>query len=153
MMAEMQEMRRDILPQLRDLERNKISLRSRRALLFEDDEVRDSHRQEQPREKSAKIGGFHDSDRTEADHRKFSKSVAFRNLGESEFSKEFSVHEDGKIYLAVKMYKEGKISIEKTAKELNLSISEAIDVMAEFGIKAPIDFEDYLKGYKLEKIF
>ncbi len=51
------------------------------------------------------------------------------------------------------MYKEGKVSIEKTAKELSLSISEAIDMMAEFGIKAPIDFEDYLKGYKLEKIF
>lgn len=59
----------------------------------------------------------------------------------------------GKIYLVIKLYKEGKISVEKIAKELELSVSEAIDMLAEFGIKAPIDFEDYLKGYKLEKVF
>ncbi len=45
------------------------------------------------------------------------------------------------------------MSLEKISKELNLSISETIDLLAEFGIKAPISFEDYLKGYKLEKIF
>jgi predicted HTH domain antitoxin len=61
--------------------------------------------------------------------------------------------EYGKIYLAIKLYKEGKISLEKTAKELDLSISEAIDLLAEFGIQSPMDFEDYLNGYKLEKVF
>ncbi len=61
--------------------------------------------------------------------------------------------EYGKIYLVLKLYKEGKISLEKTAKELDLSISETIDLLAEFGVKAPINYEDYLKGYRLEKIF
>ena len=61
--------------------------------------------------------------------------------------------EYGKIYLVLRLYKEGKISLEKTAKELDLSISETIDLLSEFGIKAPINFEDYLKGYKLEEIF
>ena len=44
-------------------------------------------------------------------------------------------------------------ALEKLSKELSLSLSEAIDMLAEFGIKAPITYEDYLKGYKLEKIF
>lgn len=73
---------------------------------------------------------------------KIDKSTAARELIEY-----------GKIYLVVKLYKEGKISLEKTAKELDLSISETIDLLSEFGIKAPISYEDYLKGYKLEKIF
>ena len=61
--------------------------------------------------------------------------------------------EYGKIYLTLKLYKEGKISLEKTSKELGLSISETIDLLAEFGIKTPISFDEYLKGYRLERIF
>lgn len=64
-----------------------------------------------------------------------------------------SLIEYGKIYLVLKLCKEGKISLEKTAKELDLSISEVIDLLSEFGIKTPISFDDYLKGYKLEKVF
>lgn len=45
--------------------------------------------------------------------------------------------------MIIKLYKEGKISLEKTAKELDLSISETIDLLSEFGIRAPIDFGDY----------
>jgi len=36
-------------------------------------------------------------------------------------------------------------------EELDLSISETIDLLSEFGIKAPIDYEDYLKGYEVLK--
>lgn len=36
-------------------------------------------------------------------------------------------------------------------EELDLSISETIDLLSEFGIKAPIDYEDYLKGYEALK--
>ena|SRR3989338_8646446 len=64
-----------------------------------------------------------------------------------------SLIEYGKIYLVIKLYKEGKISLEKAAKELELSISETMDLLSEFGIKAPITFDAYLKGYKLEKVF
>lgn len=77
-----------------------------------------------------------------SEKQKIDKSTAARELIEY-----------GKIYLAIKLYKEGKNSLEKTAAELDLSISETIDLLAEFGIKAPIEFEDYLKGYNLEKAF
>jgi len=36
-------------------------------------------------------------------------------------------------------------------EELDLSMSETIDLLSEFGIKAPIDYEDYLKGYEALK--
>lgn len=57
----------------------------------------------------------------------------------------------GLTYLIIKLYGEGKLSLEKTAKELDLSISETIDLLSEFGIKAPIDYEDYLKGYEISE--
>lgn len=74
-----------------------------------------------------------------------------RNIDKSTAARELI--EYGKVYLILKLYKEGKISLEKTSKELSLSISETIDLLAEFGIKAPISYEDYLKGYKLDKVF
>lgn len=46
-------------------------------------------------------------------------------------------------------YKGGKLSLEGVAKKLNISISEAIDLLAELGIEAPIEFEDYLKGFEV----
>jgi len=57
----------------------------------------------------------------------------------------------GLTYLMIRLYKEGRLSLEKVAKELDLSISETIDLLSEFGIKAPIDYEDYLKGYEVLK--
>jgi hypothetical protein len=51
-------------------------------------------------------------------------------------------------FLMVKHYKEGKLSLESLAKKLGISISEAIDRLSEFGIEAPIEFEDYLRGFK-----
>jgi len=57
----------------------------------------------------------------------------------------------GLTYLMIKLYREGKLSLGKTAKGLDLSISETIDLLSEFGIKAPIDYEDYLKGYEISE--
>jgi hypothetical protein len=51
-------------------------------------------------------------------------------------------------FLMVKHYKEGKLSLEGLAKKLDISISEAIDRLSELGIEAPIEFEDYLRGFK-----
>jgi len=57
-------------------------------------------------------------------------------------------------YIMIKEYKEGRVSLEKLAAELSLSVSETIDLLADYGIKAPIDYEDYLKGYEtLKKVF
>lgn len=54
-------------------------------------------------------------------------------------------------YLMLRYYKEGKLSLEGLAKKLNMSISEAIDMLAELGIEAPIEFGDYLKGFNVFK--
>jgi hypothetical protein len=49
----------------------------------------------------------------------------------------------------LRYYKEGKLSLEGLAKKLDVSISETIDLLAELGIEAPIEFEDYLKGFEV----
>jgi len=54
-------------------------------------------------------------------------------------------------FLMLRYYKEGKLSLEGLAKKLNMSISEAIDLLAELGIEAPIEFDDYLKGFNVFK--
>jgi len=51
----------------------------------------------------------------------------------------------------LKYYKEGKLSLKGFAKKLNISISEAIDLLAELGIEAPIEFDDCLKGFNVFK--
>lgn len=54
--------------------------------------------------------------------------------------------------LMLRYYKEGKLSLGGLAKKLDISISEAIDLLAELGIEAPIEFEDYLKGFEAFKV-
>jgi len=54
-------------------------------------------------------------------------------------------------FLMLRYYKEGKLSLEGLAKKLDISISEAIDLLAELGIEVPIEFEDYLKGFNVFK--
>ena len=49
-------------------------------------------------------------------------------------------------FLMLKRYREGKLSLSTLAQRLNLSLSEAIDMLAELGVEAPIELEDYLKG-------
>ena len=46
----------------------------------------------------------------------------------------------------LKRYKEGKISLETLAKELEFSVSETIDLLAEYGVISPISYDDYLEG-------
>lgn len=46
----------------------------------------------------------------------------------------------------LKRYKEDKISLETLAKELELSVSETIDLLAEYGVISPISYDDYLEG-------
>ena len=54
-------------------------------------------------------------------------------------------------YLMVKLYKDGKISLGTLSEKLELSMSETLDRLAEFGATAPIEYEDYLKGTKYLK--
>ena len=52
-------------------------------------------------------------------------------------------------FLMLEYYKEGKLSLSGLAKKLDVSISEALDLLKERGIDAPIGFDDYLKGFEV----
>lgn len=54
-------------------------------------------------------------------------------------------------FMMVKLYKEGKLSLSSLASRLELSISETIDLLAELGVRAPIEYDDYLKGFEIFK--
>jgi predicted HTH domain antitoxin len=48
----------------------------------------------------------------------------------------------------IKLYREGKLSLSSLAAKLEVSLSEAIDLLAEFGVESPLDFSDYLDGLR-----
>jgi hypothetical protein len=52
-------------------------------------------------------------------------------------------------FLMLEYYKEGKLSLTALAKKLDVSISEALDLLKERGIEAPLGFDDYLKGLEV----
>ena len=54
----------------------------------------------------------------------------------------------GWIYFILKNYREGRMSLGKAAKELNLTVSETMELLADLGIKSPVGYEDYLEGYE-----
>jgi len=55
-------------------------------------------------------------------------------------------------FLMLKLYREGKMSLGTLSSKLELSVSETIDLLAEFGVESPIDYEDYLKGFDVFKV-
>ena len=57
----------------------------------------------------------------------------------------------GKVYLAIREYKEGRISIGRASEIAGLSLSEMIDLLAELGIKSNLELQDYLEGEKVAK--
>ena len=62
--------------------------------------------------------------------------------------------EYGRKYRVLQLYKDGKISLGKAADELDLPLTEFIDLLNEFGISANIDYEDYLQGLQnLKKVW
>jgi len=50
----------------------------------------------------------------------------------------------------LKQYREGKLSLSNLAKNLDISVGEAIDMLAGFGIESPVEYEDYLKGFDMK---
>jgi hypothetical protein len=53
---------------------------------------------------------------------------------------------NGLKYKMLLAYKEGKVSVAKLSKSLDLSLSEAIDLLSLFGLQSPISYDDYLQG-------
>ena len=54
-------------------------------------------------------------------------------------------------FFMIKLYREGKLSLSTLATRLELSVSETLDLLAEFGIESPIGYDDYLKGFEVFK--
>jgi len=54
----------------------------------------------------------------------------------------------GKMYYAITQYKQGKISIGKTAELAGVNLAELMDTLTSLGIKSNLDVEDYLEGKK-----
>jgi hypothetical protein len=53
----------------------------------------------------------------------------------------------GWVFLMLREYREGKRSLSSFAKELGVPLSEAIELLADLGVRSPIEYDDYLKGY------
>lgn len=54
----------------------------------------------------------------------------------------------GRIMLAVEKYKKKEASLERAARLAGVSLSKMMDVLAEYGVEANLEYEDYLKGLK-----
>ncbi len=52
----------------------------------------------------------------------------------------------GLIYRFLQEYKDGKMSLGSLANELRISLSAAIDLLAEVGIESPLTHSDYLES-------
>ncbi len=51
-------------------------------------------------------------------------------------------------------YQQGKTSLGTLAQKLGMTLSEALDLLADLGIPAPLSFDDYLAGNEsLRKLF
>ena len=53
----------------------------------------------------------------------------------------------GWVFLLLREYRQRKISLGTLARQLGISLSETIDLLADWGVKSPLDYEDYLKSY------
>ena len=49
-------------------------------------------------------------------------------------------------FMMIRLYKEGKLSLSTLASRLDMSVSETLDLLSEFNIQSPIEYDDYLKG-------
>lgn len=54
----------------------------------------------------------------------------------------------GRIMLAVEKYRKSEASLEKAARLAGVSLSRMMDILAEYGVEANLEYEDYLRGLK-----
>ena len=53
---------------------------------------------------------------------------------------------EGLKYKMLLAYREGTASISQVSRILELSLSETIELLANFGIPSPVSYDDYLQG-------
>jgi predicted HTH domain antitoxin len=54
----------------------------------------------------------------------------------------------GRTMLAVDKYRKKEVSLERAARLAGVSLSKMMDLLAEYGVEANLEYEDYLKGLK-----
>ena len=59
----------------------------------------------------------------------------------------------GWTYLMLREYREGKISLGTFAEKLGMALSEAIDLLKDLGVRSPLEYDDFLKGYAAAEEF
>lgn len=55
--------------------------------------------------------------------------------------------DQGWILVALREYREGRLSLRTMAEKLDLSLSHAIDLLSELGVRSPIGYDDYLESF------
>ncbi|MEK6907184.1 MAG: UPF0175 family protein [Nanoarchaeota archaeon] len=58
---------------------------------------------------------------------------------------------NGRVMIAIKLYKEKKISIGKASDIAGISISEMIDILSKFGLNSNLTLEDFKESLKIAK--
>jgi hypothetical protein len=59
----------------------------------------------------------------------------------------------GWVFLMLRDYRAGRVSLGTLAHKLDVPLSEAIDLLAEFGVRSPVEYDDYLKGLSTAMAF
>ena len=59
----------------------------------------------------------------------------------------------GWTFLMLREYREGRRSLGSLARALGVSLSEAIDLLADLGVRSPLEYDDYLRGYAAASAF
>jgi hypothetical protein len=54
--------------------------------------------------------------------------------------------DEGLVLSAMREYREGKLSLGLLASRLGLSVSEALDSLAEIGVVSPVAYDEYLES-------
>ncbi len=59
----------------------------------------------------------------------------------------------GLVFLMLRDYRAGRVSLSTSAQKLDITLSEAIDLLAELGVRSPVEYDDYLKGLSTAAAF
>lgn len=54
----------------------------------------------------------------------------------------------GLVLRALREYREGKLSLGSLAKRLDRPLADVIDLLADPGVRAPIEYDDYLQSVR-----
>ncbi len=59
----------------------------------------------------------------------------------------------GWVFLMLRDYRAGRVSLGTFAQKPDIPLSEAIDLLAELGVRSPVEYDDYLKGLSTTAAF